>query len=191
MKNLLFIITLSALFTACSNNNNEIKVEAGESEKPNIIDTQEERKAEIDKYSALLYSDSLNVNIETHRQYAENLLSAYEQYIQYHSFQSDSKEIQFFAGELAKKLGKPHVAIKHFNGLLERDPKHEKAGMALFYKATIIGDVLHEDDLAIKTYQEFIDNYPDHPFVESAKESIKLQGKSLDEIIEGFEKKNS
>jgi len=45
--------------------------------------------------------------------------------------------------------------------------------------------------LAKKTYQEFIDKYPNHPLVESAKQSIKLQGKPLDEIVKGFEKKNS
>ena len=185
MKKNLSIIILSTLLVACSDSNT--KVESTENEKPNIIDTFEERKAEVDKYSALLYDDSLNFN----QQYATNLLSAYEQYIQYHSFESDSKEMQFNAGELAKALNKPHVAIKHFNGLLERASDHEKAPVALFYKAMIIGDMLHEDDLAIKTYQEFIDKYPDHPFVESAKQSIKLQGKSLDEIVKGFEEKNS
>lgn len=185
MKHILFIISLSTLLVACSNNNDtETTVNT---EKPNIIDTQEERKFEVDKYSALLYADSLNINVKSNP-IALSLLSAYEQYIQYHSFKSDSKDIQFLAGDLARNLDKPHVAIKHFNGLLERAPEHEKAGMALFYKALIIGDDLHEDELAKKTYQEFIDNYPDHPFVESAKQSILLQGKTNEEIIAGFEK---
>ena len=185
MRKVLSIIILSTLLSACSDS--DINVESAESEKPNIIDTFEERKADVDKYSALLYEDSLTFN----QQYAINLLSAYEQYIKHHSFESDSKEMQFKAGELAKALNKPHVAIKHFNGLLERASGHEKAPVALFYKAMIIGDMLHENALAIKTYQEFIDKYPDHPFVESAKQSIKLQGKSLEEIVKEFEEKNS
>lgn len=184
MKKISFLIISISLLTACSSD--DIKVEKTP-EKPNIIDTQAERKAEVDRLSAILFEDSLNFN----QQNALNLLSAYEQYIQYHSFESDSKEIQFKAGELAKALNKPHVAIKHFNGLLERDPNHDKAPVALFYKAMIIGDMLHENELAIKTYKKFIEKYPEHPFVESAKQSIALQGKSLDEIIDGFEKKNS
>ena len=74
--------------------------------------------------------------------------------------------------------------------MLERDPDHERAPLALFYKATIVGDMLNEDENAKMLYQEFIDKYPDHPLAESAKESIKLQGKSLDEIVKEFEKKN-
>ena len=188
MRKLLFIITASIIFTACSNND-EIKVEAGENAKPNIVDTEAERKAEIDKYSAIVLNDSIDINAK--KQYALSLLNAYEQYIQYHSFEIESVDIELKAGELAKNLGKPHVAIKHFNNLMERAPDEEQAAMALFYKAMVIGDMLHEDELARKTYQEFIDKYPEHSFAESAKQSIELQGKSLDEIVDGFEKANS
>lgn len=185
MKKLLYIITSSIILVSCSGEP-EIKVEEGETV-ADPIDTFEERVAEIDKHSAILFSDSLNFNSKS----ANELLAAYQEYIQFHSFETNSLDYEFKAGELAKALNKPHVAIKHFNNLRARKPDHEKAGLALFYKAMIIGDMLHEDELAKATYQEFIDTYPDHPFVESAKASIELQGKSLDEIVKGFEEKNS
>jgi len=184
MKNIIYLLALVMLYS-CSGNT-DIKVEGAELvEDP--IDTFEERVSEIDKYTAAVFADSLNFNAV----YATKLLAAYEDYIKFHSFEADSYDIQFKAGEMAKALNKPHIAIKHFNDLIERKPTHEKAGMALFYKAMIIGDMLHEDELAIKTYQEFIDKYPDNPFVPSARESIKLQGKSLNDIVAGFEEKNS
>jgi len=185
MKKLLYIIIPTILLASCSSEP-EFKVEAAKNIETNI-DTHEERVAEIDKHTALLFSDSLNFNAKS----ANDLLAAYTEYIKHHSFESESKTIQFKAGELAKSLGKPHIAIKHFNDLMERAPDHEKASLALFYKAMIIGDDLHEDELAKETYQEFLDKYPDHPFAESAKASIELQGKSLDEIVKGFEEKNS
>jgi tetratricopeptide (TPR) repeat protein len=185
MKKVVFAIVVSTIMIGCGNSS-DIKVEDGDG-KDTIVDTFEEREAEINKYTALLFEDSLNFKPE----YAEKLLASYEEYIKYHSFEDISKDYQFKAGELAKSLNKPHVAVKYFNDLLARAPQHEKAPVALFYKAMIIGDMLHEDELAKATYQEFIDTYPDHPFVESAKESIKLQGKSLEEIVAGFEKKNS
>ncbi len=185
MKNIIYLFVFSFVIYSCSENP-DIQIDGAE-EVVDPIDTFEERVSEIDKYTTLLFKDSLNFNAE----YATKLLAAYEDYIKFHSFESDSKDIQFRAGEIAKSLNKPHIAIKHFNNLIERDPKHEKAGLALFYKAMIIGDMLHEDELAKATYQEFIDKYPDSPFIESAKESIKLQGKSLDEIVAGFEEKNS
>ena len=185
MKKFIYLPLSIVLLFSCSGDADVVVEDAEVVE--NKIDTYEERAAEIDKFSAILFADSLNFNAEA----ANNLLAAYEEYIKFHSFESNSKEYQFKAGELAKSLNKPHVAIKHFNDLIERDPKHDKAGMALFYKAMIIGDMLHEDELAKETYLEFIEKYPDNPFVESAKASIELQGKSLDEIVAGFEKKNS
>jgi len=185
MKKILTIVLSSLIIASCSSES-ENKVESA-TIKENPIETEVERFAEINKHSEILFSDSLNFNAKS----ANDLLAAYEAYIEFHSFQSKSKTIQFKAGELAKSLNKPHVAIAHFNGLLERDPTHEKAGLAMFYKAMIIGDMLHENELAKKTYQEFIDTYPNHPFVESAKASIILQGKSLNDIVKEFEQKNS
>ena len=185
MKSIIYLSAFSILLFSCSGNS-DIKVEEGEVV-IDPIDTFEERVAEIDKHSALLFSDSLNFKPEL----ANNLLLAYEEYIKFHSFQADSKDYQFKAGELAKSLNKPHIAIKHFNDLMARDSVHEKVPLCLFYKAMIIGDMLHEDELAKTTYQEFIDKYPDHPFVESAKASIELQGQSLEDIVAGFEEKNS
>ncbi len=187
MRNLLFIL-LGLFVYSCSNNANPDNIEIDEGVvKDTVVNTLQERQSEIDKYSALLYKDSLKFNAV----YAEKLLHAYDQFIKYNSFQSISKTYQFYAGELADKLGEPNVAIKYFNDLLARDPKHKKAPLALFYKATIIGDELHEDELAKKTYQEFIDKYPNNPLAKDAKHLIEYQGKSLDEIVAGFEKKNS
>lgn len=187
-KALIFIsVALLGVFVACSGSSDQdIVIEKNEEVKDTIVDTIEERIALIDNYSLILANDTTGV----HREVAEKLLLAYEDFLKHHSFESISKEYQFRAGELAKAINKPHLAIKHLNGLLERDPDHERAPLALFYKATIVGDMLNEDENAKMLYQEFIDKYPNHPLAESAKESIKLQGKSLDEIVKEFEKKN-
>ncbi|MDT8412887.1 MAG: hypothetical protein RQ875_10515 [Vicingaceae bacterium] len=180
-------VALLGVFVACSGSSDQdIVIEKNEEVKDTIVDTIEERIALIDNYSLILANDTTGV----HREVAEKLLLAYEDFLRHHSFESISKEYQFRAGELARAINKPHLAIKHLNGLLERDPDHERAPLALFYKATIVGDMLNEDENAKMFYQEFIDKYPDHPLAESAKESIKLQGKSLDEIVKGFEEKN-
>lgn len=186
MKKLFLLAGVSILTFGCGNNHEEIIVEETKTEEK-VIDNIDERVNEIDKYTAILFSDSLNFN----KPAAEKLLAAYEDYIKYHSFEAISMEYQFKAGELAKSLKKPHVAIKHFNDLMDRAPDHDRAPMALFYKAMIVGDDLGEHETAKIYYQEFLDKYPDHPFAESAKASIELQGKSLEEIVEGFEEKNS
>jgi tetratricopeptide (TPR) repeat protein len=185
MKQLVFILLSGFVLGSCSNEP-DFKVESAKIVENKIV-TEPERLADINKKTAILFSDSLKFN----KKAALELLAAYEVYIEFDSFESKSKDIQFKAGELAKALNKPHVAIYHFNDLISRAPKHEKAGLAMFYKAMIIGDILHEDELAKKTYKEFIKNYPDHPFVESAKASINFQGKTLEEVVKEFEKQNS
>lgn len=187
MKKIFLIAGVSILTFSCGNNTNEEVFVEDQLEEDKVVDTMEERVSEIDKYTAILFADSLNFN----KPAAENLLAAYEDYLEHDKFEAISFTYQFKAGELAKALKKPHVAIKHFNDLMDRDPDNDLAPMALFYKAMIVGDDLGEHETAKIYYQEFIDMYPDHPFAESAKASIDLQGKSLDEIVEGFEKKNS
>ena len=185
MKNYIYLsIILFTLLSCETNNEGKVEVTPPENEEVDL-NNYEGRVSEIEKYTKLIYSDSLVF----HKEYAEKLLTAYDNFIQYESYYNVSKEYMFKAGELCKALDRPHDAIKYFNMLLERDPKDEHAGAALFYKAMIIGDVLKDDALAKATYQEFIDKYPDHPLVEGAKASIQLQGKTLEEIVKGFKEK--
>lgn len=185
MKNLVYISLITFTLFSCGEEK-ETKVEVTpEVINGNDLNTYEGRVKEIELYTKLIYDDSLNFN----KSYAENLLKAYDLFIRKDSYYNVSKEYMFNAGELCRALDRPLDAIKYFNMLLEKDPKHKLAGAALFYKAMIIGDVLHDNKLAIETYKEFIEKYPDHQLVESAKASIDLQGKSMEEIIKGFKEK--
>lgn len=188
MKKLIFLISISILLYSCSEEHvaNEKEKIVNESKSIDEIDTYEERVADIDFYTSKMYDDSLNFD----KNIAENLLKAYDRFIQHESYYSIAKEYMFKAGELCRALDRPHDAIRYFNMLLDRDPKYKLAPAALFYKALVVGDMLHEDEEAKKLYQEFIDTYPEHPLVESAKASIQLQGKDLNEVIKEFEKKN-
>lgn len=185
MKNFIVLSFLVFSIFGCGSSD-EAKVEVVQSEvEVNDLTTYEGRVNEIALYTKLIYDDSLVFK----KEYAEKLLNAYDKFITHDSYYNVSKEYMFKAGEICKALDRPNDAIKYFNMLLERDPKDELAGSALFYKAMIIGDMLHDDELAKTTYQEFIDKYPKHPLVESAKASIKLQGQTLEEIVKGFKEK--
>ncbi|MCC7331852.1 MAG: tetratricopeptide repeat protein [Flavobacteriales bacterium] len=186
MKSYFYSIVLVAFIysVGCTSKNTEIKTEKQEVE-GNDLNTYQGRLNEIDLYTKLMFDDSLNFN----KLYAEKLLNAYDLFIKNDSYYNISKDYMFKAGELCRALDKPHDAIKYFNLLLEKDPKHKLAGTALFYKAMIIGDYLQENELAIETYKEFIQKYPNHELVESAKASIELQGKTMEEIIKGFKEK--
>ncbi len=185
MKKLLSIILLSTIIYGCGNNQNEVVIEHAEPTKDTIIDTFEERVAEIDRLSDLVFSEKSG-NLTQ----APELVAAYADFLKFHDLEIESIEYTFKAGEVSKAINRPHDAIRYFNLILDRYPEYEKAPMALFYKAMVMGDLLHEDEQAKATYQEFIDKYPDHSLTESAKASINQLGKSLEEIVAGFEKQN-
>ncbi|MCB9359672.1 MAG: tetratricopeptide repeat protein [Flavobacteriales bacterium] len=185
MKNIFLVLSFSLAIYSCGNKTESTeKVKVTPPEDP--IDTYEERVSYIAKYTALMYDDSLNFNKEI----AENLLIAYDKFIKHDTFYNIHKEYMFKAGELCRGLNRPHDAIRYFNMLLEKDPEHKLAPEALFYKAATVGDMLKEHDEAKRLYQEFIDTYPEHPLVESAKGSLLIEGQDLEDVIKGFKKKN-
>mgnify|MGYP003646474621 FL=1 len=187
MKNIFLVLSFSLIIYSCGNKTEPTEaVDTVEVTLKNPIDTYEKRVSDIDKYTALMYDDSLNFNKEV----AENLLDAYDRFIKKDDFYNIHKEYMFKAGELCRGLNRPYDAIRYFNMLLEKDPDYKLAPEALFYKASTVGDMLKEHNEAKRLYQEFIDTYPKHPLVESAKGSLLIEGQDLEDIIKGFKKKN-
>ena len=187
MKNIFLISILSLFFLNCTNDNESSGVVTLEKEPidTNIIDTYQERVDDINKYSKL-YDGDLNFNKEV----AENLLIAYDRFIDKDDYYNIHKEYMFKAGEICRALNWPYDAIRYFNMLLEKDPDYKLAPEALFYKAATVGDMLNEHDEAKRLYQDFVDTYPDHPFVENAKGSIQIEGRDLKDVIKEFKEKN-
>lgn len=187
MKKYAFIITiLASVIYSCSSNSSEKSNEVVE-EKDTIVDTYEERLALIEETTKQLQADSLKFN----RYLATKLVDAYADFIANHPAEEQVIDFTFKAGDISRALQQPHEAIRFFNMVIDKYPDSEKAPMALFYKAMVLGDDIQDIDAAKATYQEFIEKYPNHEFAESAKASIEHLGKSLEEIVAGFEEKNS
>lgn len=181
-----FSILSSILLFSCSGNNSDGEVITPL--KDTIADTYEERLADVDKYSGLFFG---NDSTPANPLHAEKLIAAYNNFIENHSLDKKTMEYTFNAAEVSKAINKPHEAIRYLNIVIERYTTYEKAPAALFYKAMVLDDMLNDDDAAKIYYEEFIEKYPDHPLTESARASIQLLGKSLEEIVADFEKQNS
>jgi hypothetical protein len=61
---------------------------------------------------------------------------------------------------------------------------------AYFLKAFTYDNVLKESDNASKFYKVFIEKYPQHSLVESAKSSISVAGKSEEDLLKMIHSKN-
>ncbi len=76
------------------------------------------------------------------------------------------------------------IAVKYYKMCNSLAPKSKNGINALFMAAFIEANELKDYDNAKKTYEEFIEKYPDNPMAESAKIEIKTLGVEPEKIIE-------
>lgn len=114
----------------------------------------------------------------------------------YSQFCDENKEDElspaylFKAGDLSMALRKSTMAIDFFNRIVNDYPDFEKVAYSMFLVAFIYDDQLKDYDAAKKSYNAFIEKYPDHEMTDAARFSIKNLGKSPEELIREFEKKS-
>lgn len=96
------------------------------------------------------------------------------------------------AAGVAKSMGNPNKAIQLYYQIAEKMPSHPKAPTALFMMGFIYENDVNDLVKAKATYEDFLKRYPTDPdYADDAKNALKLLGKSPEEIIRDFEKKNA
>ena len=93
------------------------------------------------------------------------------------------------AAGLAKTIEKPQKAVELYGKVANEMPQHAKAPTALFMLAFVYENDLGDLATAKTTYELFLQRYPNDPdFADDAQNSLKMLGKSPEEIIREFEK---
>ena len=93
------------------------------------------------------------------------------------------------AGGLAKTIENPQKAIELYGKVVNGMPQHPKAPTALFMQAFVYENDLGDLQKAKAAYELFLEKYPNDPdFADDAQNSLKMLGKSPEEIIREFEK---
>lgn len=72
----------------------------------------------------------------------------------------------------------------YFYTVYERYPEYPDAPKSLFMSAFILANELNKYDDATKLYNLFIEKYPNHELVSSAKEELEFIGLSPEEILQ-------
>jgi tetratricopeptide (TPR) repeat protein len=168
-KNLLLLLIAIAMITACT-------VSPRDAENNKIIDMEEQLANDttlvLDRSTAVslikMYSDFAS-------QFPEDTLAAL--YL-------------FKAGELSMNMNMGNQAITYFTKVLNEYSKFDKRPETIFLQAFVFENQLKNEKRATELYQTFMDQYPDHILFKDAKASIANMGKTLEEIIQGFEKQN-
>ena len=94
----------------------------------------------------------------------------------------------FKAGRLTMNMNNGNKAIKFFDKIITQYSSSEKVPETIFLSAFVHENLLNDNERAKQMYLKFMKLYPNNILYKDAKASIANMGKSLDEIIKGFEK---
>jgi tetratricopeptide (TPR) repeat protein len=119
---------------------------------------------------------------------AKEMIALYRQYAEKYKDDTLSNEYIFRAADISNGIGEYREAIALYKTVADR-PEFRKHAVALFLQGFIYENQLTDYFQARTIYQKFLDKYPDHPLANDVRYSMENLGKSPEELIKAFEKK--
>lgn len=96
-------------------------------------------------------------------------------------------EYLFKAGDVSSGISSFDNALEYFKIITEKYPQSSRAAYSLFLQGYINENSKGDTATARKFYTLFIEKYPDHEMIESARGAIKNLGKPAEEVVDGFQ----
>lgn len=166
MKRLIFCSILFACLLACSD----------EKQVSDLASAISALEAEVGK------------GTQTNNVQLEELLAKYEEYAALKGADNQLIAAHWLrAGEMSARLQQFDRALGYYDKLLNEMPESPKAPRALFMKAYTLDNFMGKLEEAKKTYELFLEKYPEDDFADDAQFSLKNLGKSPEEIVKEFE----
>jgi len=117
-------------------------------------------------------------------------VKAYSDFAKMFPEDSLTPDFLFKAGEIATACQQYSQAMIYYTGITEKYPDFKLAPESLYLQANLLDNFLNDDVKAKIVYEKVIAKYPTLPYAEDAKAAIQNLGKSDEELIKEFEKKN-
>ena len=117
---------------------------------------------------------------------AKDVLVAYDEFRRAYPDAEQIPELLFKSGEVLKGLGAHLKSAKTFHKVHTQFPDAKVAPIALFHQAHCF-EALDQYLTAKNTYEDFIERYPNPPYVSQAKGMIQILNLSDDQLIHKFQ----
>lgn len=179
VRTVVFAIAVSAL-AACGNDSG--KENEASNERPAVTKKVMQKNIEEVEKKAQSHTE---LDLAT----ANSLIALYSDYARNNPDDPKTPEYLFKAGRIATTLRQGNQAVEYFDRAYSYEG-FDKAPDALFLKGFVYESVLNDTANARKVYQEVIAKYPETSLANDAKASIDNLGKTPEELIREFEKKN-
>lgn len=181
MKNVkLFLGACIILLTASCGNKENAEQKKIATEPP-----REQYIAQIKKLEKEMHS-APEINNTT----ANLAIKAYTDYVVFFPKDSLAPDYLFKAGEIATAAKKYKQALVHYQTITSKYPEYKYFKESLYLQGFLLDNFLNDDAGAKTIYEEVIAKYPATNYANDAKAAINNLGKSDEQLIEEFKKKN-
>jgi outer membrane protein assembly factor BamD (BamD/ComL family) len=108
------------------------------------------------------------------------------------TFPDDSlcADFLFKAGEIATALKQYPQSLMYYKKITDKYPDYKNFVASLYLQGFLLDNYLNDDAKAKVIYEEVITKYPTSMYADNAKMAINNLGKSDEELIKEFKKKN-
>lgn len=156
---------------------------------------QQENTATADDRSILLeriktFEKELYVAEKLDQIIADMAISSYSEFIEKFPDDSLTPDFLFKAGEVATANMQYKQAVGYYKGLANGFPDYKYKEEAWYLQAHIWDNFLNNDDSARVIYEAVIQKFPASHYAQDAKAAIQNLGKTDEQLIEEFKKKN-
>jgi outer membrane protein assembly factor BamD (BamD/ComL family) len=117
-------------------------------------------------------------------------IQAYTDFAKMYPKDSLSPDFLFKAAEIATAIKQYPQALLFYKNVTDSFPDYKLVEESLFLQASLLDNFINDDVKAKIAYEQLIEKYPASNYVADAKAAIKNLGKSDEELIKEFEKKN-
>ena len=148
------------------------------------VDPQKQAIAQIDSLEAELLDDSLAISDQT----ASAIVKAYLQYADAYPKDSNAVDYLFKASDVMRGMYRYQDAVRTLELVVERYPTSDKAPTALFYAGFILHNDTEQNHLAIPYFQRLIDEFPEHPLANDARNLMPLLNMNEEQLLEFLNK---
>jgi TolA-binding protein len=115
---------------------------------------------------------------------AKALDASYKEYFLKHKADTSIPTMMFQDAELnINALQNNNEGMRLLDQIEKEYPNHWRVPDALYLQAFTYEQSYHNNDLAKAKYEEIIQKFPNHPYAEQARQSIKMLGKDLNEWV--------
>jgi outer membrane protein assembly factor BamD (BamD/ComL family) len=121
---------------------------------------------------------------------AGQALLAYSEYYNNYPKDSITPDYLFKAGEIATAIQQYPQALGYYQTIVEKYPEYKLVQESLFLQASLLDNYLNQDEKAKVAYEQLIQKYPKSIYYNDAKAAINNLGKSDEQLIKEFKKKN-